>query len=68
MADLRSAPSWRLVRSCIPAGGKEGAMSFLVRYGYEWMAWYRSVHATRTHYREHAESKLASLLVGAPVV
>ena len=49
-------------------GGKEGAMSFLVRYGYDWMAWYRSVHATRTHYREHAESKLASLLLGGPVV
>lgn len=66
---LRSAPKLALGSLLHHLqGGKEGAMSFLVRYGYEWMAWYRSVHATRTHYREHAESKLASLLVGAPVV
>ena len=48
-------------------GGKEGAMGFLVRYGFEWTAWYSWAHAARTQYRENMESKLASLLVGAPV-
>lgn len=50
------------------AGGKEGVMTFMARTGYRWHEWYTEVHAIRTHYREHMESKLESLLHGKVVL
>ena len=48
------------------AGGKEGVMTYMARSGYPWHAWYTELQGTRAAYREKMESKLESLLRGAP--